>query len=148
MIPFWFDENVSVMDLTTGELVGDMYEKYSKGEIDKARAWWNTNLAIEGYMPLFMPYFDEATDHYTLFAERMVQRNTTHDLPMRPTVTIEHGTVIIENDSPVSVYLRFPLWPDKLLKCNINFSGLARVDVNVDTEREEGYRYWNGTTYL
>lgn len=161
VIPFWFDDHVTVMDLTTGEKIADGFQHgYTMGDFTKTRAWWNTNLTMEGYMPSFMPYFEgySTDESYQLFSQRLMQRSTTKLVPVRPKLEVTHGLIAINQTTHaiVGVYLCKPDTPEVMHFLEYD-NALVSAVVNEENkpiksgeeiERKLLTLYWDGAQYV
>lgn len=157
LIPFWEEDQTSIMDVTTGERY-DAFERHSPTEFVASRTWWNSNLVMDNFLPRLMPSFPDevetANELYALFARRFVQRNTTHDAPMRRGVLLTHGLVVeLVSYGYIGSFIKRPEGDfDFLLGAgapNDTHEKASYADpAQTSIVRVPGYTYWNGERYV
>lgn len=155
IIPFWEEEDTMVVDLSNSEIY-NILDRFSITVFMTNRAWWNSNIVMENFMPQFMPFIQtdggDVNDLLKLFAQRFVQRNTTHDVPLRKGVGLVHGLMIYKDDLLTGTFLKNP----SINKFEYIQSGMfqddphivaAKIDDNTIV-RQSGYKYFNGAKYV
>jgi len=157
IIPFWEEDQTSVLDLSTGEIY-DILDRFSSTVFATNRAWWNSNIPMENWMPQFMPVVEceEVNDLFKLFAVRFVQRNTTHDLPLRKGVPLSQGLAVYKDGVIQGTFVRSPdddevkffyiQSPAGCLEDDPHIHP-AKID-NATIVRQVGYKYFNGERYV
>jgi hypothetical protein len=156
-LAFWEDEHTKVLHLPTGRVfdIANMTDIFIEGkELNAARAWYNSNLLIDDYMPKIFPFFNnqnldfEENVSNTLenYFYRIQERNIGKNSPKRPTIDVFHGLVKLDHDNGIlEVFLKQP-------NCNIYtcFYTDGRLPVTVENciERDPGFAYWDGKCYV
>jgi hypothetical protein len=105
-LPFWFDTLDLFYYLPEHTMISyqDAVEKYgiSTSIIAQCKAWWNTNIPMEGFMPILTPVDDKDAGLKTClmnFAARLEQRVEGREYPTPPDLEVRTGILILDAET-------------------------------------------------
>jgi hypothetical protein len=105
-LPFWFDDldNFYYMPEHAIASMTDLYEKYgiTSNEIMQCKAWWNTNLPMDHFVPTIIPGGASNIDPEVClinFIERVKQRSLGLMCPAPPELNLKPGIIIMEKNT-------------------------------------------------
>jgi len=104
-LPFWDDDLDLFCYLPEYMLISleDAYQKYglTPTDITKCRAWWNTNLPMDNFIPSMVPC-DPVTPGAKIcllnFVERVEQRVNGEMHPIPPELIVKPGIIILDKE--------------------------------------------------
>lgn len=105
-LPFWFDDLDTFYYMPENKIVTltQLYEDFgiTSTEVMTCKAWWNTNLPMDHYVPTITPAGSSNIDPEVClinFVERVKQRSLGVMCPAPPELKLTPGIIILEKSS-------------------------------------------------
>ena len=154
-LPYWTDQLETFYYLPDNKLITleDAYQGYgmTSTSILTCKAWWNTNIPMEGFVPVLIPAIHPIQTGQCLrnFIERIEQRSSGNMCPAPPMLTMKAGLLMTSKETgdikAISItkggeseIIRIVISDDCDLICNEMTFTEGEV-----VPRNEDWLYWN-----
>ena len=109
-LPFWSDDLDCFYYLPDADYItfDDAITKYgiNSSTIMQCKAWWNTNIPMDKYMPLLMPADPEKAGRKAcldIYIKRIQQRAEGKECPTPPELVVKAGILVLDRESKAIV---------------------------------------------